>query len=262
MARVTDLRHDELRSIAHDPNAPVEVDDEQLAPRGAPLRSLAPLLRDEPGLTRAFGEPDARLAVVEVARPISIAALATLSNRRPLLVACPTGTMARPAPRRSRPVPRRGRTRAVPRLGDPPVRARQPERRDDGPAPRRAVAPAGPRPVPEGHRRRRSGAAPEARPRSARRRTDGRAPRRRGRPRPARRDSSSSSATDARKSSNTAASSPAAARSSTCTRRRADAPIRIDLWGDEVDRLTTIRRQRPALDRRPRRGAASSPPAS
>ena len=61
----------------------------------APLASLTRLLRDEPGLTRAFGEPDARLAVVEVARPISIAALATLSNRRPLLVACPTGTMAR-----------------------------------------------------------------------------------------------------------------------------------------------------------------------
>lgn len=61
----------------------------------APLRSLTPLLRDEPGLTRALGEPDARLAVVEVARPISIAALGQLSNRRPVLVACPTGTMAR-----------------------------------------------------------------------------------------------------------------------------------------------------------------------
>jgi transcription-repair coupling factor (superfamily II helicase) len=34
----------------------------------------------------------------------------------------------------------------------------------------------------------------------------------------------------------------------------ADAPIRIDLWGDEVDRLTTLQRERPALDRRPRRG--------
>ena len=67
--------------------------DEQVS--AAPLRSLAPLLREEPGLTRALGEPDARLAVVEVARPISIAALGQLSNRRPLLVACPTGTMAR-----------------------------------------------------------------------------------------------------------------------------------------------------------------------
>ncbi len=58
------------------------------------LADLPPLLRDEPALTRALGEPDARLAVVEVARPIAIAALASLSNRRPLVVACPTGTMA------------------------------------------------------------------------------------------------------------------------------------------------------------------------
>ena len=61
---------------------------------GAALGELPPLLRDEPGLTRALGEPDARLAVVEVARPISIAALSTLSSRRPLVVSCPTGTMA------------------------------------------------------------------------------------------------------------------------------------------------------------------------
>jgi transcription-repair coupling factor (superfamily II helicase) len=60
----------------------------------APLAGLPPHLRDEPGLTRALGEPDARLAIVEVARPISIAALAHLSNRSPLVVACPTGAMA------------------------------------------------------------------------------------------------------------------------------------------------------------------------
>ena len=58
------------------------------------LADLPPLLRDEPGLTRALGEPAARLAVVEVARPIAVAALASLSHRRPLVVACPTGTMA------------------------------------------------------------------------------------------------------------------------------------------------------------------------
>ena len=58
------------------------------------LTDLPPLLRDEPGLTRALDEPDARLAIVEVARPISIAALAHLSGRHPLVVACPTGTMA------------------------------------------------------------------------------------------------------------------------------------------------------------------------
>ena len=47
-----------------------------------------------------------------------------------------------------------------------------------------------------------------------------------------------SSATGARSSSSTAASSPGAARSSTSSRRPATRPIRIDLWGDEVDRLT------------------------
>ena len=60
----------------------------------SPLATLPSLLRDEPGLTRALSEPQARLAIVEVARPISIAALAHLSNRRPLVVACPTGAMA------------------------------------------------------------------------------------------------------------------------------------------------------------------------
>jgi transcription-repair coupling factor (superfamily II helicase) len=59
-----------------------------------PLASLPAQLRDEPGLTRAFGDPNARLAIVEVARPVSIAALANLSDHRPLVVACPTGAMA------------------------------------------------------------------------------------------------------------------------------------------------------------------------
>ena len=60
----------------------------------APLAALPSRLRDEPGLTRALGDPAARLAIVEVARPISLAALANLSNHRPLVVACPTGSMA------------------------------------------------------------------------------------------------------------------------------------------------------------------------
>jgi transcription-repair coupling factor (superfamily II helicase) len=64
------------------------------ATSGGALASLPGLLRDEPGLTRALGDPTARLAVVEVARPIALAALATLSSRRPLVVSCPTGTMA------------------------------------------------------------------------------------------------------------------------------------------------------------------------
>ena len=61
---------------------------------GSPLESLPRALRDEPGLTVAFGDPIARLAVGEVARPISVAALSVLSSRRPLVVACPTGTVA------------------------------------------------------------------------------------------------------------------------------------------------------------------------
>src|SRR5689334_5973336 len=60
----------------------------------APLAALPSLLRDEQGLTGALGEPNARLAIPEVARPISIAARAGLSNRTPLVVACPTGSMA------------------------------------------------------------------------------------------------------------------------------------------------------------------------
>jgi transcription-repair coupling factor (superfamily II helicase) len=58
------------------------------------LAELPPLLRDEPGLTRALGDPSARLAISEIARPVAIAALTRLSRHRPLLVATPTGTMA------------------------------------------------------------------------------------------------------------------------------------------------------------------------
>jgi transcription-repair coupling factor (superfamily II helicase) len=58
------------------------------------LAALPALLRSEPALMRALGEPDAVLAVPEVARPISVAALAQLSERRPIVVACPTGTAA------------------------------------------------------------------------------------------------------------------------------------------------------------------------
>ena len=58
------------------------------------LADLPSLLRAEPGLTHAFGDPQAVVAVSEAARPISIAALSTLGGRRPLLVACPTGSDA------------------------------------------------------------------------------------------------------------------------------------------------------------------------
>ena len=58
------------------------------------LADLPPLLRSTPGLTHAFGDPQALVAVPEAARAVSIAALAQLSGRRPLLVATPTGSDA------------------------------------------------------------------------------------------------------------------------------------------------------------------------
>ena len=58
------------------------------------LDALPPLLRAEPALTQAFGNPNGFIAVPEAARALSIAALAQLSDRRPLVVACPTGTDA------------------------------------------------------------------------------------------------------------------------------------------------------------------------
>ena len=54
----------------------------------------------------------------------------------------------------------------------------------------------------------------------------------------------------------TAASSPCAAASSTCSPRRPTSRSRIDLWGDEVDRLTAFSVERPAVVARPRRGRA------
>ncbi len=58
------------------------------------LASLAPYLREESALTHAIGQPSAVIAIPEVARPISLAALQHLSARRPLVIACPTGTAA------------------------------------------------------------------------------------------------------------------------------------------------------------------------
>ncbi len=58
------------------------------------LASLPRLLRNEPALTQAIGAASGLVAVPESARAISIAALAQLSDRRPLVIACPTGTDA------------------------------------------------------------------------------------------------------------------------------------------------------------------------
>jgi transcription-repair coupling factor (superfamily II helicase) len=55
-----------------------------------PLTDLPPLLRDEPALTQVLGRASAVLAVPEPARALTIAGLATLSSRRPIVVATPT----------------------------------------------------------------------------------------------------------------------------------------------------------------------------
>jgi transcription-repair coupling factor (superfamily II helicase) len=58
--------------------------------RSAPLQELPPRLRDEPALAEVLGRSNAVLAVPEPARAITVAGLAHLSGRRPLLVAVPT----------------------------------------------------------------------------------------------------------------------------------------------------------------------------
>ena len=54
------------------------------------LTDLPALLRDEPALTGVLGRRAALLAVPEPARPLAIAGLATVGSRRPILVAVPT----------------------------------------------------------------------------------------------------------------------------------------------------------------------------
>jgi transcription-repair coupling factor (superfamily II helicase) len=54
------------------------------------LRDLPPLLREEPGFASVLGRSSAVLAVPEPARALAIAGLAELSSRRPIVVAVPT----------------------------------------------------------------------------------------------------------------------------------------------------------------------------
>ncbi|MDO8392396.1 MAG: transcription-repair coupling factor [Actinomycetota bacterium] len=58
------------------------------------LASLPRLLRNEPALTQALGDPSGFVAVPESARALALAALAQLGGKRPLVVVCPTGTDA------------------------------------------------------------------------------------------------------------------------------------------------------------------------
>ena len=58
------------------------------------LASLPRLLRDDPAVRDALDDDSAVVAVGEAARAFTIAALAQLRGRRPLVVACPTGSDA------------------------------------------------------------------------------------------------------------------------------------------------------------------------
>ncbi|MFQ5556258.1 MAG: DEAD/DEAH box helicase, partial [Acidimicrobiales bacterium] len=54
------------------------------------LRSLLALLGEEPGLAEAIGRRDAMIAVPEPARALAVGAVAEVTSRRPLLVVTPT----------------------------------------------------------------------------------------------------------------------------------------------------------------------------
>ena len=165
-----------------------------------------------------------------------------------------------PRPRPAR-LPGLRRGRCLPRLGDASVRAGQPERRDHGTPPPRAVAPArpGPHAAPAG----RAGARARAATRSPRR---GRRARACSRAAPAASTRPnwlrvwSRPATAASIRSSTEVRSRCAARSSTCSLRPPTAPVRIDLWDDEVDRLTefSVTDQRSTGRRRVRRAVPLS----
>jgi transcription-repair coupling factor (superfamily II helicase) len=58
------------------------------------LRTLPPLLRDEPGLRQMLGRSAGVVAIPEAARPLAVAAIAHASQRRPIVVVAPTGTAA------------------------------------------------------------------------------------------------------------------------------------------------------------------------
>ena len=60
----------------------------------AALASLPARLRDDVAIRSVIGAVDATIAVPDTARAVAVAALSTLSGRRPLVIACPTGTMA------------------------------------------------------------------------------------------------------------------------------------------------------------------------
>jgi transcription-repair coupling factor (superfamily II helicase) len=65
-----------------------------MAPPDAPLAALARLVTDDPALVAVAGRRTATLAVPDAARAIVVAALASREDRRPVVVAVPTGADA------------------------------------------------------------------------------------------------------------------------------------------------------------------------
>ena len=63
-------------------------------PEPVSLRSLPPLLRDEPAMARVVGASTATLAVATPAQAFVLAGLIRLGSRRPVLVVTPTGAAA------------------------------------------------------------------------------------------------------------------------------------------------------------------------
>ena len=61
----------------------------------APLSSLAAVIAGEPGLDLIAGQRNAVLAVPELARASTLAALTHANSRRPIIIATPTDTIAR-----------------------------------------------------------------------------------------------------------------------------------------------------------------------
>ena len=221
------------------PAPPPVTSPTDLPATGAPLAPLLPTLREEPALQQVLGRSGAVLAVAEAARAAVLAALVELDAAG----AGGGGGAARGRGRATRGgpgcVPAAEGGGALPGLGDAAVRAGQPGGRDDGPTAahalwrlreRRRVAAGGGR---SGRGRWCSVSVRTSRTSSrswcaaARWSTS----------------TASSSASCARGTagstrSSTGARWPCAARSSTCSRPPPTHPVRIDLWGDEVDRLT------------------------
>ena len=90
------------------------------------LRSLPSLLRHEPALVDAMAARNGALAVPDAAVAFVVAGLSRLGERRPILVVTPTVADAERLAHDAGGFLGPDARRAVPRLGHPALRARQP----------------------------------------------------------------------------------------------------------------------------------------